>query len=248
MTTNEIYTLRDSFSIIGLTGRTGSGCTRFSQIISKQIKFTNNIMIRRPEDIEYIDSEQFSDNNTIFKRKYTICYNYFKQHYKPYKTISYLSVLIFYAIHYGVKEGKVNDKRSLQLYIQKLIIDNFKKSITPKDDDYLNVSIEISEIESIAVNYDELVELFMSTPNDLNRIKDSTETKSLYNCFYSSTYEEFTSCLFKLFAVKDYYLGSFFCSQIRKQNKSDWKSSCRWRYLKGKCINRIYLFCCCSYK
>lgn len=214
MTTNEIYTLRDSFSIIGLTGRTGSGCTRFSQIISKEIKFTNNTMIRRPEDIEYIESEQFSDNNTIFKRKYTICYNYFKQHYKPYKTISYLSVLIFYAIHYGVKEGLINDKKNLQLYIQKLIIDNFKKSITSKDDDYLNVNIEISEIESIAVDYDKLVELFMSIPTDLSLIKDYSETKSLYNCFYSSTFEEFTSCLFKLFAEKDYYLGSFFVHRL----------------------------------
>ncbi len=65
MKTNEIFKLRNNFSIIGLTGKTGSGCTLFADIISKPIKFENITMLRRPEDIEL--SEKYSGNNIIFK-------------------------------------------------------------------------------------------------------------------------------------------------------------------------------------
>lgn len=83
MNIDEIYSLRNNFSIVGLTGRTGSGCTRFSKIISNSIEYDKNQIIRRPEDIKLIDPKgddnPLPDNNTLFKKKYTICYDFFKK-------------------------------------------------------------------------------------------------------------------------------------------------------------------------
>lgn len=32
---DELYSLREDFSIIGLTGRTGSGCSKVAELLSK---------------------------------------------------------------------------------------------------------------------------------------------------------------------------------------------------------------------
>ena len=53
MKTKEIYTLRNSFSIVGLTGRTGSGCTRFANIISKDITVE---IENKNKEIDYVNS------------------------------------------------------------------------------------------------------------------------------------------------------------------------------------------------
>ena len=126
MSIKAIYTLRETFTIIGLTGRTGSGCTRFAEIISKPPKFENNPMLRTPGEIKY--NKNLANNNVVFKRKYTICYNYYKTNHKEYQTISYLSVLLLYSMHYGVhKKGKTSTNDFID-YIYDLVKENFKKS------------------------------------------------------------------------------------------------------------------------
>jgi len=214
MSTKEIYSLRDSFSIIGLTGRTGSGCTLFADIISKEIRFDETEIIRRPVDVEYIDTKILSDSNTIFKRKYSICYNFFKKNNKPYKKISYLSVLIFYSIHYGIKSNIVNTKPELLDYLQELIDKNFIKSIHTNDSDYIEVKIIKNEIETLSTNYEGLIDLFKKLNPNIKSIKETIDFESLNECFFGPLFEEFANNIFHLFARKDYYLGAFFVHRL----------------------------------
>ena len=214
MSTKEIYSLRDSFSIIGLTGRTGSGCTLFSNIISKEIRFEENEIIRRPEDVKYLDVKILTDCNTIFKRKYTICYNFFKKHNKPYKKISYLSVLIFYSIHYSIHCNGVSKKTELLDFLEDLVNTNFKKRINSEDNNYINILISRSDLEVLSSNYEELIGLFKNVNSDIKSIKETSDFESLNECFFGEQFEKFAYNLFSLLARKDYYLGALFVHRL----------------------------------
>ena len=196
MKTKEIYKLRNSYSIVGLTGRTGSGCSRFSKIISKDIKFDKNEMIRRPIDIEYLIDDNLSDNNTLFKRKYSICYNYFKKNNSPYKEISYLSVLIFYSIHYAVHKKDINTPNELIDFIHNLINENFKKGVEGNsDDDYVNVKITKEEVRLLSDDFNEILTLFKSVQPEVKKIKDISDFKKLYKCFFEKEFDFLTKNL-----------------------------------------------------
>lgn len=204
MTTEEIYKLRDSFSIIGLTGRTGSGCTRFSEIISNKIKFENTVTLRSPEYIM-----ENSDNN-IFKRKYLICYNFFKKNHKIYKTISYLSVMMLYAFHYIVHKEKIKDEDEFVDFLFKLVKDNFKKSVNDYDKDYKESIISRDEIKNLPINYSEVISRILNLNEDI----DKSDKCSLYNSFFVGPVKDLCDSLFMLLKEKDYYLGSFFVHRL----------------------------------
>lgn len=214
MNIDEIYSLRNNFSIVGLTGRTGSGCTRFSKIISSSIEYDKNLMIRRPEDIKLIDPKEddnpLTDNNTLFKKKYTICYDFFKKNNKTYKTISYLSVLIFYSLHYAIRKGIITNKESFIESLYEIIKYNFKKSETEFDNDYIDIEISREEIAILTSDsdYKILLKLFKKIDSDLNTIKDE-QLLDLFNCFYGIQFSKLTTKLFASVGQKDYYLGSF---------------------------------------
>jgi len=217
MNINEIYRLRDSFSIIGLTGKTGSGCTKFSEIISKETNFCNNKMLRHPDeipnDIPYDRTIQLIDNNIIFKKKYRICYDYIKVKERPYKTISYIHVLMFYAIHYSIFEEKVSKSEDLITSLYKLVNDNFSKSKI-HDKDYSATSISKEQFTSICDNFDALFELFSKLPQNFKDITDESDYENLYNCYYNGVFETWVKEFYNLLGGVDYYLGSFFVHKI----------------------------------
>lgn len=208
MSTKDIYTLRDSFTIIGLTGRTGSGCTRFAEIISKEIKFENNPMLRTPNEIKYL--ETLTDNNTIFKRKYSICYNFFKENNKQFTKISYLSVLFLYSLNYGIHKLGITTKDQLVDYILLLLSENFKKSVKDRDKEYTEYKITELELNALNVDFELVLKELLSLKEDINE----TQLNVLYHVFFESEVKIFTSKLFKLFSEQDYYLGSFFVHRL----------------------------------
>ncbi|HHY99818.1 MAG TPA: hypothetical protein GYA03_01855 [Tissierellia bacterium] len=62
---NKIYDERKDFIIIGLTGRTGSGCSTVAEIL-KTPKF-NKLHLNSPKEYDFKSSEE---------RKYSILYKY----------------------------------------------------------------------------------------------------------------------------------------------------------------------------
>lgn len=80
---NTLYSLRRDFTIIGLTGRTGSGCSEVSKILSSEF---NDLP-------DYSNYSKLDDGN--FKQKYKIVNEFCSQNWKPYKVIEYKKVLLF---------------------------------------------------------------------------------------------------------------------------------------------------------
>lgn len=102
MKLNELYKHRTDFTIIGLTGRTGSGCTRIAELLSNDFKNLKAEGLLTVEQIERID-------DIIFKRKYQITYNYFDKtdNWTKFNLIKYRDVLIFLILN------KCGDKLNL---------------------------------------------------------------------------------------------------------------------------------------
>lgn len=229
MKTDEIFSLRNNFSIVGLTGRTGSGCSLFADIISDTIQFEGNDMIRTPNMIKYInpkggnksviESEEdtdetgeilpVADNNTLFKRKYTICYKFLKQNNTVYTKISYPSVLIFYTLTYGINVKNVESGDKLASYLLDIINKNFKKSETDLDKDYKNSEISLKEIKDLC-DYDKLYTSLKAVKKHIDKIDKFDELKELNISFFQYEFPKLAKNLLDLMSKKDYYLGSFF--------------------------------------
>ena len=90
MELNELYRLRKSFSIIGITGRTGSGCTKLANILSA------------PNHVDVINISYHRSNEEMVKHKeykrdfvsvFRIVQEFNQVHWKQYRKIEYKHVL-----------------------------------------------------------------------------------------------------------------------------------------------------------
>ena len=84
----QIYKLRQDFMVIGLTGRTGSGCSTVAGVLAES-DFTK----LKSEYREFRSGE--IDNNV---RKNRIVYNFMKEHWKPFTIIRASDVIFYYAL------------------------------------------------------------------------------------------------------------------------------------------------------
>ncbi|MGM0934237.1 MAG: hypothetical protein ACQEWD_12410 [Bacteroidota bacterium] len=89
MNLDKFYSLRKDFIIIGLTGRSGSGCSQIADKLTDEnlisnLKYTPNVPLLKPESI-----------------KFDICYKYLKTpgNYNPFKKIVYKNVLLLHLLY-----------------------------------------------------------------------------------------------------------------------------------------------------
>lgn len=89
MKLKELYKHRTDFTIIGLTGRTGSGCSQISDLLSKDFNNLSNGLR---------EADSFSD--PVFKRKFEIAKNYssYGNNWEQYDIIEYKKVLLLYIV------------------------------------------------------------------------------------------------------------------------------------------------------
>ena len=91
MKLDTLYSLRKDFTVIGLTGRTGSGCTKIADVLCESYESLKEGMR---------DSNEFDENN-LFLRKYNIVRTYMQHgdNWSKFEKISYKEVLFFYLIN-----------------------------------------------------------------------------------------------------------------------------------------------------
>jgi len=130
---NTIYDLRKNFVLIGLTGRTGSGCSTVANVLA-----TKNADFNKLKSLHYEWNPKEIDNNA---RKNRIVYNYISQHWHPFQIIKASDIIFFYVLLAGFeifnkafgKEGFKADApakgKDDQTEIQKLFEQNNLKQI-----------------------------------------------------------------------------------------------------------------------
>ena len=122
----QIYSLKKDFTIIGITGTMGSGCSKVAELLSSdKEKFFINTKLRNPNDIVLRDKDQkIIYDNLIFQKKYQICYNYLQKNWKKYVFIEYKKVLFLYCFNYFIN---VKKSKNFEDEFSNFIINNFSK-------------------------------------------------------------------------------------------------------------------------
>ncbi|MFT6844138.1 MAG: deoxycytidylate deaminase [Flavobacteriales bacterium] len=132
---DELYRLRKDFVIIGLTGKSGAGCTEVAK------KLNNPKFIEKVEIIPEIET------NDVDQIKYRICHDFLKwnRNWTEFQIIKYADVLIIHLLWDSFQSLtfneefksiilsfnlKDNDKRFNKKDINNAVIQNFQKNIT----------------------------------------------------------------------------------------------------------------------
>ena len=170
----SLYSQRESFILIGLTGRTGSGCTTVSNILSK-------------ESMEELDLRSYKtrDYNSADERKYSVIYRYMKEgdKWKKFEVIEASSIIFSFILEgtYGTlfdfidslgKKGEIKDKDTLKEKIMKALNENYDNNKTVNE--YRDEIID-EKIEKIFNNKDGETNLEIET---LEKDKNLKETVS----------------------------------------------------------------------
>ena len=187
---NQVYTRRNDFILIGLTGRTGSGCSSTANLLTKDI---NNLKLPKPY-------ENGLSGNEL--RKYRIAYNFAKKNWKPFKVIKVTNLITSFLLDYKTNENFykfiVNyfnykkDSKSL-INIEKIEEDEFKNKFNETFNSYKD-----SKFESLKdIEFDKIIKT-------LNKIKSELNSKNTQNKIYF--YENYLSDFKKLikFTLKKY--------------------------------------------
>jgi deoxycytidylate deaminase len=94
MDLSKIYSLRQKFTIIAVTGRAGSGCTKIAQKLSQGFQVDSDV---------YPNSKEFLYPHNSY-RKYRIVYKYASQNFKPFHIIYYKDILIAFILKYTLDD------------------------------------------------------------------------------------------------------------------------------------------------
>lgn len=197
----QLYSLRKNFTVIGLTGRVGSGCSQIANALSNK-DFIDKVKC---------DSKTFEESLKPEDIKYKICADYlsYEGNYKPFHVLSYKDVLLLHLLHYGtINSSTINQAIDKILDIifqngekgkisQTLISDLKKEGFTNRFDKEIDSSLQIKIREYLMT--DKL--WFNSFNNGKDKLKDFLKSKR--DCqvtydFYYTFFEKFSNEFFEV--------------------------------------------------
>ena len=163
-----LYKLRKDFTIIALTGRTGSGATTISNQISKGFL-----------DEYYINPEEFELSNNSY-RKYRIVHRFAKENFTPYLLINYRDILTIFLL-----------TKSLDDFTKFLESNQVSTTLKVLDkEDLFDFKAEIGELKKISEDFENYQEIFNNISFDNF---DDDQSMILYNSFFSSEFKSFSN-------------------------------------------------------
>lgn len=203
MKLKELYKHRTDFTIIGLTGRTGSGCSQISDLLSKDFTNLNNGLR---------EVNNFSDK--VFGRKFDIVKNYlsYEDNWQKFDVIEYKKILLLYIIK---KTG------SDFIKIKNLLSRFYNESMT--EDNEALVEFKYAQLLTIFKKHT----IILGKINDLTSLDRIKKTKSyllLNDIFFGEEFIDFTNDFMYILESEGNYfrrtrLFHFASCNIRKSKK-----------------------------
>jgi deoxycytidylate deaminase len=194
MKLKKLYSLRKDFTIIGLTGRVGSGCSEIAKWLSTE-NFNNDILNSVKKNS--LEAEEI---------KFKICCDYLSHsdNWKPFHVIYYKDVLLLHLFHQGISESDNNIDSSIEKIIE-IIFQNgengqFKRFINRFD--FITDVALINQIKEFLHKndqwYDKLSKLGCDELNAcLKEKKEDPDFFSFYFNFFENFSKEFYEILNK---------------------------------------------------
>ncbi|HNP66681.1 MAG TPA: hypothetical protein PKH16_02150 [Aequorivita sp.] len=178
MKLDNLYSLRRDFVVIGLTGRTGSGCTKVANHLTySYTKFKKQDGLRPLSDF---------DPRDLFYRKYKILNEFmeFKGNWIPFEKIMYKNVIVFYLFN---KEG--GNLKFLRKILEKYFVEKLGED---NSDIVTNV---FKDIVNLHLEYKELIDDITSL-GEVKDIKSKDDLSKLNEIFFKSDFKHFCHKLF----------------------------------------------------
>lgn len=182
---DEIYSLRDNFLVIGLTGKNSAGCTKIANLLSIRTfdEFLEKNGNRRSVEPKY---NNFKHNS---ERKYRIVYNFLKDNWKPFKIINYNKVL-FYIIMNEPFDDFINFLSNFKdkLDFSKEIVD-----LKTLKDDYLKIQNKrFKQLKNISTIF-----TFVGKAKNFD-VSKNIDYLQLYYTFYTPDFHTFSNRVHKI--------------------------------------------------
>ncbi len=168
----KLYSLRKNFSIIGLTGRTGSGCSETALKLSKGFYDLKNIR----------DIDVFNSSPSVFSKKIEIVKTFSEKNWKEYRIIEYKKVLLFILLPKLYSNPK-----------NELLKDYYKDKLKEDPDLSLISSIK-TKIQSYIHKYDNLIKKIIEL-GDLSIVKNIDELKIINDIFWGEDFNKLASLI-----------------------------------------------------
>lgn len=208
MKLNEFYNLRKTFSIIGLTGRSNSGCSEIANIFSNQISIKKKLK----NDIGE------SNDHEVLKQR--ICNRFINaQSDLSYNLISYRDVLLFLLL----KEAFYRNDNSNKFDRLYELVDSlsFKEDGSKKDTTRVDFKVIKDKIELLFRTHNCVVDFL--NKHSLSK-KDEYLSVDFYD-FYFNSFKIFSEQFIEILTKYDYFLRSLFfhdlATRIRANGKVD---------------------------
>lgn len=173
---SHIYNLRSNFTVIGLTGQIGSGCSEVAEQLSRGF---------RPGDYETprevgVDAKTVEFKHSAY-RKYRIVYNYAVKNFKGYQRINYKDVLILFLLQ------NTREEFTSFLYSTELKNELDLMGINSDFDD------EVAAITALGDQFKSLSENYKSI--DIENITSNNKFEELYKFYFESGFLSFCNDL-----------------------------------------------------
>ena len=155
---DELYNNRMNFTVIGLTGNAGSGCTRLASIMhdhnffrkegvrNEDGLFTEDVKSLKNTDLFIKKEEHLNDSaisKLIFKKKFSVCKRFISENYQPYAIVKYTYVVWLYMFLYfrmkSKKESIPFTVDYLKRRLDEIFFNKFDLSHRGADERYKNV-------------------------------------------------------------------------------------------------------------
>lgn len=215
-TIDKIYNLRNKFSVVALTGVTGSGCSELADIMADT--FANQkSKIRSLDELQNAgieDSKQYQ----VFLRKYQRAYRLVEKKHESYTIISYKNALILETIILLTKNGQDVDAKFV-----KLVNDKFHPSrIHDEGYEYKELNLTVEQVkewglDSILAKVSEKIS-FIETDNW--EIRKSEWRKFINELFFNDEFKTFCDNFYDYLKNNDYYLKNGFVHRLANAIRS----------------------------
>ncbi len=179
---SQIYSLRNNFTVIGLTGQIGSGCSEVAEQLSRGFDYKD---FEDPREVG-IDPKTLEFKHNSF-RKYRIVYNYAKDksNFKSFSRINYKDVLIIFLLQNSF-ENFIAFLKSPELIKElEAEVRNANEAIVPN----ANFDSEVQILNKLKTQFESLSEEYRSI--NIQGLKDIKNWNELYNFYFNSQFLPF---------------------------------------------------------